>query len=217
MVLATVLICVMLHLGTKDKKLIPSIKQSACEMLFEFVGNMISGQIGKTGLRYTPYILSLFVFLLGMNLIGLTPYSFTATSQIIVTFTLAMVVFTGMTVIGLLRHGAEFYRIFCPPGVPWFIMPIIVPVEIISYLIKPVSLAIRLCANMTAGHILLKVIAAGAVSCATSTSDFLKCGLIIPVALNVVLVGFEIFVAALQAYIFTMLSCIYLNNVIHLE
>lgn len=217
MVLVTALICLALHLGTKEKKLIPSIRQSLCEMVFEFIGKMISGQIGKEGMRYVPYIFTLGMFVLGANVIGLTPYAFTVTSQIIVTFSLAMMVFIGMNIVGFSRHGIEFFKMFCPPGVPAFVTPIIVPVEFISYLIKPISLAIRLCANMTAGHIILKMIAAASVFCATSCPDALKAIAIGPVAINVLLLGFEMFVAVLQAYIFTILSCIYLNGVIHLE
>jgi F-type H+-transporting ATPase subunit a len=186
-------------------------------MIFEFIGKMISGQIGKEGLRYAPYILSLGLFVLGANVIGLTPYAFTTTSQIIVTFTLAIMVFLGMNIIGFSRHGLDFFRMFCPPGVPAFVMPIIVPVEFISYLIKPISLAIRLCANMTAGHIILKMIAAASVFCATTCPDVLRPLALGPVAVNVLLLGFELFVAVLQAYIFTILSCIYLNGVIHLD
>jgi F-type H+-transporting ATPase subunit a len=186
-------------------------------MLFEFIENMISGQLGKDGLKYTPYIFALFVFILGANVIGLTPYSFTITSQIIVTFTLSMLVFLGMNIIGLSKHGLGFFRMFCPHGVPGFVLPIIVPVEFISFLIKPISLAIRLCANMTAGHIILKMIAGASVFCATSCPELLKGTLVGPVLINMLMLGFELFVAILQAYIFTILSCIYLNGVIHME
>jgi F-type H+-transporting ATPase subunit a len=219
MVLITVLICGLLHFCTKKRSTIPSKSQSACEMLFSFVSGIITEQVGEEGLKYLPYIFSLFIFILFANLIGLVPYSFTVTSHIAVTFTLAMLVFIGITLIGIFRHGIRFFKMFLPSGVPWFIAPLLIPVEIISYISKPVSLSIRLFANMVAGHIVLKIIASAAVFCVVdSLFPFvtIPC-VVLPIGLNVALTVFELFVAVLQAYVFTILSCIYLNSVIHIH
>ncbi|MDR1597544.1 MAG: F0F1 ATP synthase subunit A [Holosporales bacterium] len=215
MVVVTGLICLLLHIGTREKKLIPSKKQSICEMLFRFVENIVSAQIGKEGLKYTPYMFTLFVFIFAANAIGLFPYAFTVTSHIVVTFTLAMFVFIGMNVVGITKHGMKFFRIFCHHGIPAFVKPILIPVEVLSFLIKPISLSVRLCANMIAGHVVLKMIAGAAVFFVNHR--YLGIASIFPVAINAVLLGFEFLVAALQAYIFTVLSCIYFNSVIHIE
>jgi F-type H+-transporting ATPase subunit a len=215
MVIITMLICGVLHFCTRKRKIVPSKGQTACEMLFRFISGIITEQIGEAGLKYLPYVFSLFIFILFANLVGLVPYSFTITSHIAVTFTLAMLVFLGITVIGLLKHGIGFFKTFLPSGVPWFIAPLLIPVEIISYLARPVSLSIRLFANMVAGHIVLKIIASAGAFCAVSllTLPFA----VLPVGLNVFLTVFELFVAVLQAYVFTILSCIYLNNVLHIH
>ncbi|MDR2464495.1 MAG: F0F1 ATP synthase subunit A [Holosporales bacterium] len=217
MVVATVLVCLFFHFGTKGKKLIPTKEQSACELLFHFVNNVLVDQVGKEGIKYFPYIFTVCMFVLSTNIIGLIPYSFTPTSQIVVTFVLSMLVFIGITFVGIMRNKMHFFRHFCPPSIPILVMPILVPVEIISYLLKPISLSIRLCANMTAGHIILKMISGGAVSCVVLFHDILKCTFIFPTLINIVMLAFELFVAILQAYIFTILSCIYLNDVMHME
>jgi F-type H+-transporting ATPase subunit a len=217
MVIATVLICLFLHIGTKDKKLIPTRAQSACELLFHFVNNIVVNQVGKEGAKYFPHVFAVFMFVLGANAIGLTPYSFTPTSQIVVTFTLAMLVFIGITLVGIRRNKMRFFRHFCPSDIPIFVTPILVPVEIISYLLKPISLSIRLFANMMAGHLILKIFAIGAASCMAISSEIAKCAFIIPTIADMIMLAFELFVACLQAYIFTILSCIYLNDVLHIE
>lgn len=214
MVIATVLVCWVLHFCTKEARLIPSRKQSICEMLFEFITQMITEQINKDGLKYMPYIFTLFVFILSSNLLGLIPYAFTVTSHIIVTFTLAMLVFIGMTGVGIAHNKSRFVHMFFPPNVPVFIAPLLAPVEFISYLARPVSLSVRLCANMIAGHIMLKIVASAALFCAVQA--FAPASLF-PIGMNAVLMVFEVFVAVLQAYVFTILSCIYLNSVIHLH
>jgi F-type H+-transporting ATPase subunit a len=215
MVLITTGTCLFLHIGIRRGSLIPSKMQSICESLFEFVRNIINEQVGSDGLKYTPYIFSLFLFILSANLAGLFPYSFTVTSHIIVTFSLALFVFLGTTILGLVKHKWEFLHTFCPRNVPLFILPLLIPVEIISYFARPVSLSIRLFANMVAGHIMLKMVAGAAIFCATTPA--LGIFVVLPVGISSALMIFEIFVAVLQAYIFTILSCIYLNSAIHLE
>lgn len=214
MVLVTATLCFLLHYGTKERKLVPSKRQSLCEMLFEFVSGMLSDQVGKEGLKYIPYIFSLFIFILGANIMGLIPYSFTVTSHIIVTFTLAILVFIGITLVGIIKHRWNFFHLFFPSDVPLFIAPLLVPVEIISYLARPISLSVRLFANMVAGHIILKIIAGASVFCVLNSMEFL---VVFPVGINMILMIFEFFVAVLQAYVFTILSCIYLNSVLHIE
>lgn len=214
MVLTTVLICLFLHLSTKRKGLIPSKKQSICELLFEFVCNIVKTEVGKDGLKYVPYIFSLFLFILVANLIGILPYAFTVTSHIVVTFTLAMLVFIGITLVGLIKHRMKFFCIFKPKDVPIFITPILIPVEIISYFARPISLSMRLFANMVAGHVLLKIVAGAAVACAVNSILAIA---ILPIGVSMILTVFELFVSVLQAYVFTILSCIYLNSVIHMH
>ncbi|GHS94005.1 ATP synthase subunit a [Alphaproteobacteria bacterium] len=214
MVLTTAALCFLLYWSTKEEKLVPSLKQSACESLFEMVSGVITEQVGREERKHSPYIFTLFLFILGANLLGLLPYGFTVTSHIIVTFALACLVSLGMIVIGLLRHGWKFFRIFYPPDVPAFIVPLLVPVEIISFFTKPVSLSVRLFANMVAGHIMLKIVAGAAVFCAAHSLLPLT---VFPLGVNVLVLTFELFVAILQAYVFTILSCIYLKSVIHME
>lgn len=214
MVLMTLGMCFFLHWGTRNTRLIPSKRQAACELLYVFISDMISEQISKDGLRYLPHIFSLFIFILGANLMGLLPYSFTSTSHIIVTFAIAMLVFLGITIVGVVRNRAQFGRIFFPEGVPALIAPLLIPVEIISYFARPVSLSMRLFANMVAGHIIIKIVAGAAIFC---MANALAPVAIFPIAINMVMMAFELFVAVLQAYVFTILSCIYLNSVMHLH
>ena len=160
MITATVLVTLFLTLGMRRHALVPGRWQSMAEMSYEFVANMVRENAGTAGMRYFPFIFTLFMFILFCNLLGLIPYNFTPTSHITVTFVMAMVVFLGVTVIGFVRNGAGFLRLFVPAGVPIFLLPLIVIIEVISYLTRPISLAIRLFANMMAGHTMLKVFAA---------------------------------------------------------
>ncbi|MCB1831976.1 MAG: F0F1 ATP synthase subunit A, partial [Geminicoccaceae bacterium] len=183
--------------------------QSICEMLYEFVRGMVLDNVGKEGLRYLPAIMTLFLFILLGNLIGMIPGTLTYTSHIVVTLFMGISVIIAVTVIGLARHGTHFLSLFAPSGVPMFIYPLLIPIEIVSYLIRPFSLAMRLAVNMTAGHIMLKtfggfVIAMGIFG-------------ILPFLVAVGLIGLEIIIACLQAYVFAVLSCIYLNDAINLH
>ena len=214
MVVATAAATVFLALGARRRALVPGRWQVMTEMAYEFIANLIRENVGDAGRRYFPYIFTLFMFILFGNILGLIPYSFTYTSHIAVTGALALTVIIAVTVIGFVKHGGHFLTLFVPGGMPWLLLPLMVPIEIISYLSRPLSLSIRLFANMMAGHTMMKVFASfviplGAVSFGV--------GGILPLALDVALTGFELLVAFLQAYIFTVLTCLYLNDALHLH
>jgi F-type H+-transporting ATPase subunit a len=199
-----------LVLGMRRRAVVPGRIQSLAEMTYEFIGGLIRDTIGGgEGRRYFPFIFTLFVFILLGNMLGLVPYGFTFTSHIIVTFALALVVFVGVTILGLVRHGLHFFSFFVPPGVPVAMWPLLIPIEVISYLSRPISLSVRLFANMMAGHTLLKVIA-GFVAALGIFG-------IAPLALLVALTGLELVIAFLQAYVFAILTCLYINDAIHLH
>jgi F-type H+-transporting ATPase subunit a len=198
-----------LLLGMRRRAVVPGRLQSLAELTYEFVGGLIRDTIGSEGRRYFPFIFSLFVFILLGNVLGLLPYGFTFTSHIIVTFAMALVVFVGVTILGLAKHGMHFFSFFVPPGVPVAMWPLLIPIEIISYLSRPISLSVRLFANMLAGHTLLKVIA-GFVAALGIFG-------IAPLALLVALTGLELVIAFLQAYVFAILTCLYINDAIHLH
>lgn len=208
MMIAVGVAFVMLFAGLRNPQLIPNRLQVLSEMLYDFVANIIRDNAGSDGKRYFPIIFSLFLFILLTNLLGMIPYSFTVTSHIIVTFALAMLVFVGVTLIGFYRHGLHFLGFFLPKGTPWWMAPMMYMIELFAYLARPISLSVRLAANMTAGHTMLKVMAGFVIMLGVM-------GGFAPFALLVVLIGFEIFVAILQAYIFTVLTCVYLNDVLH--
>ena len=210
MLISAVLIAVLLLLGTREKKLIPNKIQLVSEMLYNFIGKMISDTAGKKAKPYFPFVFSLFVFILFCNMVGMLPYSFTVTSHIIVTLTFALFIFVGVTILGFFKHGFKYLKIFVPSGVPIVLLPIITVIEIISYLSRPVSLSVRLFANMMAGHTMLKVFGGFVISL----------GLIggwLPLTFSVALTGSEILVAFLQAYVFAILTCIYLNDALNLH
>ena len=198
-----------LLLGMRRRAVVPGRLQSLAELTYEFVGGLIRDTIGSEGRPYFPFIFALFVFILLGNVLGLLPYGFTFTSHIIVTFAMALVVFVGVTILGLVKHGMHFFSFFVPPGVPVAMWPLLIPIEIISYLSRPISLSVRLFANMLAGHTLLKVIA-GFVAALGIFG-------IAPLALLVALTGLELVIAFLQAYVFAILTCLYINDAIHLH
>lgn len=202
------LVAIFMTLGKRNAALVPGRWQAANEILVEFVEDLTTSNAGKEGLKFFPLIFTLFVFVLFCNLLGMVPAAFTVTSHIVVTFALAITLFLGITLIGFVKHGTHFFSLFLPAGTPWWMAPLMVIIEIVSYLARPVSLSIRLAANMVAGHLLLKIMA-----------GFVGIGLLgaFPFAFLVVFTGFEIFVACLQAYIFTLLACIYLNDALHLH
>lgn len=214
MVLATICSIIFLWLASRSPQIIPGRMQYIGETLYSFIAQMVHDSVGEEGKRYLPYILSLFLFVLIGNFLGMIPYSFTFTSHIIVTFSLAFIVITIVTIIGFIRHGTHFFRLFCPEGTPIYIAPLLVPVEIMSYMTRPVSLGVRLFANMVAGHAMLKIFA-GFVLLLAGTSYFPLA--VLPFAVNLAVTGFEFLVALLQAYVFTVLTCIYLNDAINLH
>ena len=190
--------------------LIPTRLQSIAESLYEVVDNMTKEVLHDNARTYFPFVLTLFLFILFANVLGLIPYSFTVTSHIIVTLALALVVFVGATLIGFWRNGFGYLKLFVPSGVPPLLLPLVVLIEIVSYFIRPMSLSIRLFANMMAGHMMLKVMA-GFVVMLGVTAGWL------PLAAMVGLMGLELLVAALQAYVFALLTCMYLNDAMHVD
>ncbi|MGX9394006.1 F0F1 ATP synthase subunit A (plasmid) [Nitrobacteraceae bacterium UC4446_H13] len=201
-------------LGTRSKALVPGRWQSTVEILYEFVLKILRDITGEHGMRFFPLVFSLFMFVLIANLVGLVPYSFTVTSHLIVTFALAMIVFVTVTVYGLLRHGLGFFRLFMPAGIPVVLAPFIVPIEIISYLSRPISHSVRLFAVMLGGHITLKVFAGFVVSLAGLGAVGVA-GAILPLIMTVIIAALEFLMALIQAYVFTMLTCMYINDAIH--
>ena len=210
MVLAIAAISVLTIWGMRGRALVPTRTQSVAEISYEFVAGMVRDNVGTAGLKYFPFVFTVFMFVLFLNMLGMIPYSFTVTSHIIVTFAMALAIFIGVTVIGFINHGIGFLKFFVPSGVPVLLLPLLVVIEVISYLTRPVSLSVRLFANMMAGHTMLKVFGAFVVGL----------GLIggwAPLAFMVAFTGLEILVAFLQAYVFAILTCIYLNDAIHMH
>lgn len=209
MTVAVVLITALLVLGTRRGALVPGRWQSMAEMSYEFVADMVETNAGHGAEPYFPFVFTLFMFVLFSNLLGLIPYSFTVTSHIIVTFALAAVVFIGVTIIGFAKHGLHFFRFFVPEGVPLLLLVILVPIELLSYFIRPFTLSIRLFANMLAGHTMLAIF--GGFAASIGLAAFL------PVALDVAILALEVLVAALQAYVFAILTCLYLRDALHMH
>ncbi len=216
MVIAVVTASLLLISAARGVSLVPGRLQCFGEVIYEFVANMIRENTGTEGLRYFPFVFTLFIFVLFCNMLGMVPYSFTVTSHLIVTFALASVVFLLVTGLGFARHGIGFLKLFVPSGIPAILLPLLVVIELISYLTRPVSLSVRLFANMMAGHTMLKVFGGFAVAF-LSAGGVLSAGAIAPVAMMVAFTGLEFLIAFLQAYVFTILTCIYLNDAIHLD
>jgi len=215
MLLTTASIILFMFIGTRKITLIPSKQQTIVEATYEFIGGMITDNIGKEGIKYFSFIFSLFMFILLGNLLGMLPYSFTWTSHIIVTFAISFFIFVAVTLIAISKHGiVKFLKFFAPSGVPKLMLILLVPIEIISYLSRPISLSVRLFANMMAGHTLLKVI--GSFVFVLGANSYIVGG-VLPVAFLVALTGLEIVIAFLQAYVFAILTCLYINDAIHLH
>ena len=209
MTIAVVVVTALTVLATRGAALVPSRWQSVAEMLYEFVADMVDTNIGQGGRQFFPFIFTLFAFILFANLLGMIPYSYTTMSQIIVTFALAAVVFTLVTAIGIIRHGFHFLSLFVPRGVPKVLLLLLVPIELLSYFIRPFTLSIRLFANMLAGHTMLAIFGGFAASLGVFA--------LFPTAINILLVGLEFLVAVLQAYVFAILTCLYLGEAIQLH
>lgn len=217
LILLTIVISLFfLYIGLLDQTLIPTHLQSIKEMLYILTSNIVSDNLGKKGEIYFPFIFTLHLFLLTCNLLGMIPYSFTITSHIVLTFSLAMAIFIGINIIGLQTHGLKFFALFLPRGVPLFIVPLLITIEFLSYIVKVFTLSIRLFANMTSGHTLLKIIAGFAWTMLTS-GGLLAILHLVPLILLIALVGLEFAIAGLQAYVFTLLTSIYLNDVLELH
>ena len=216
MLLAVVVSSVFLVSAMRKRELIPGRMQGLAEMMYEFVADMVRSNVGNEGRPYFPFIFTLFVFLLFGNLLGLIPYSYTFTSQIVVTFVMAAFVFLALTVLALFKHGLHFFSFFVPAGAPKALIPFLIIIEVISYFVRPVSLSVRLFANMLAGHTMLKVFAGLAVMI-SGVGGAAMAGSVFPFVALIGLTGLEVLVAVLQAYVFTILTCMYLNDALYLH
>ena len=210
MMIGVVVSILFMHLATRRAMIIPGRLQILAESLYGFVAGMVRDNIGTKGREFFPLVFTIFIVILMGNMLGMLPYSFTYTSHIAVTFGIAFTLFLFITILGFVRHGMKFLSIFNPAGVPVALKPLIIPIEMISYFIRPVTLSVRLFANMMAGHLMLKVFAGFSVMMGVGFG-------LLPMGFNVILIGFEFLIAFLQAYVFTILSCIYLKDAIDLH
>ncbi|GGD18121.1 F0F1 ATP synthase subunit A [Pyruvatibacter mobilis] len=209
MVASVAAISIFMIFSVSSRALVPGRWQSMAELSYEFVANMLRQNTGSEGQPFFPFVFSLFMFILFANMFGLLPYSFTVTSHIAITFAIALFVIVGITLIGLFKHGLGWFKLFVPSGVPVVLLPLISVIELISYLTRPLSLSVRLFANMLAGHTMLKVFAGFAI--------MLGWAGVAPWAFMVAFTGLEVLVAFLQAYVFAILTCIYLNDALHVH
>ena len=218
MTIALGMVAVFLFVGSANPKLVPNRWQAAVEYFYDFVGKMLDENVGPEGRRYVPLIFSIFIFVLACNLLGLIPFvgAFTPTSHIGVTFGLALIVFIVVLAVGLMRHGLHFFSLFVPKDTPLVLMLIVVPIEVVSFLSRPFTLAIRLFANMTAGHVLLKVFGGFVVALGSFEALPYVFGLV-PLTVNVALTALELLIAVVQAYVFALLASIYLNDAVNLH
>ena len=203
-----------LYFSTANRGLIPGRMQSVAELSYEFIASMLREGAGSSGMKFFPMVFSLFMFILTANLLGMFPYFFTVTSQIIVTFALSLFVIATVLFYGFYKHGLGFFQLFVPSGVPAALLPLVIVIEIISFLSRPISLSVRLFANMLAGHITLKVFAGFVASLGTLGALGVG-GAVLPLIMTVALTGLEFLVAFLQAYVFAVLTCMYLNDALH--
>ncbi len=213
MMITVLCVYALVMMGSRHGSMVPGRLQSLVEMIYDFIADMIESNAGREGRKYFPFFFTMFTFILVGNMLGMIPGSFTFTSHIIVTFTMAMFVVVSVTVIAFAKHGLHFFSFFVPKGVPAPVLPLLVPIEVLSYLIRPISLSVRLFVNMMAGHIMLKTFAGFIVA----LSGYFVLPALAPLALTVALSGLELAIAFLQAYVFTVLSCIYLQEALHLH
>jgi len=214
MVLSVGVIAALLVGATSSRSLVPGRLQSVAELSYEFVASTIRSTAGSEGMKFFPLVFSLFMFILVANIIGLVPYTFTVTSHIIITVLLALLVFVTVVVYGFWRNGLKFFKLFVPSGIPIFILPLVVFIEVFSFFLRPISHSVRLFANMLAGHIALKVFA-GFITLLAGFGIAGWVGAVLPLGMVIALTALELLVAFLQAYVFTILTCIYLNDAIH--
>ena len=201
--------------ATAGRTRVPTRLHSAAEISYEFVATTVRSTAGSEGMRFFPFVFSIFMFVLALNMLGLIPYAFTVTSHIIITAALAIMVFLTVLIYGLMRHGLHFFNLFVPKGVPVYILPLIVGIEILSFISRPISHSVRLFANMLAGHITLKVFAGFIILMGSAMGAVGWAGGVLPFTMIVILMALETLVAFLQAYVFAILTCIYLNDAIH--
>ncbi len=214
MVIALGVIALLMVGATGSRALVPGRMQSVAEMSYEFVANTLRSSAGTEGMRFFPLVFSLFMFILVLNVIGIIPYTFTVTSHIIITVSLSLLVFFTVIIYGFWRNGMKFFKLFVPSGIPIYILPLVTFIEVLSFLSRPVSHSVRLFANMLAGHITLKVFG-GFVTMLGALGVVGWLGSVLPLGLTVALTALELLVAFLQAYVFAILTCIYLNDAIH--
>lgn len=214
MVVTVAAVTLFTTLGMRSGAMVPGRMQSVVESFYTFVADMVRDNAGADAMRFFPFIFTLFMFIFFANMIGMFPYAFTVTSHIAVTFALAITVFLGVTVTGFILHGPRFLKLFVPTGVPIVVLPIVVAIEVISYFSRPISHSVRLFASMLAGHIMLKVFA-GFVLTFLTMGAIGFVGMILPLFMIVALTALEFLVAALQAYVFTILTCMYLHDALH--
>ena len=215
MLLAVVITSVLMIGGSAGARLVPGRLQSMAEITYEFIAASIRGNAGADGMKFFPLIFSLFMFICVSNLVGVVPYAFTLSSQIVVTATLALLVFFTVLIYGLYKNGLKFFKIFVPSGIPIFVLPVVVFIEIFSFFLRPVSHSVRLFANMLGGHIALKVFAGFVAMLGVSLGAVGWVGGVLPLALTIAIYALEILVAFLQAYVFAILTIIYLNDALH--
>ncbi len=216
MSIAAVVSTLFLTIAMRRKAMVPGRLQMTAELLFEFVSKMVNENIGKKGRPYFPFVFTLFTFILMGNVLGLLPYAFTFTSHLIVTAFLAIFIFLMVVGFGLYNHGLKFFKLFLPSGVPWWLVPFIVPLELISFFVKPITHSVRISCNMMAGHLILKIVIGFAISAASLGGLWVVLG-ILPVMFNVAMLMLELLVAAVQAYVFAILACVYLKDSVELH
>ena len=214
MLLAVAVISLLMIGGIAARRMVPGRVQSLAEISYEFVYDTLKSSVGEEGMKFFPLVFSLFMFILVANMIGIIPYTFTVTSHLIVTLALALIVFLTVLIYGLYKNGLKFFKLFVPHGIPIYILPLIIIIEIISFVSRPISHSVRLFANMLAGHITLKVFA-GFVTSLSAIGVVGAVGAILPLLMTTALTALEVLVAFLQAYVFTLLTCIYLNDALH--
>ena len=214
MAIAVIGISLLMISATSRRSLVPGRLQSIAEMSYEFIAETINNTAGKEGMRFFPFVFSLFMFILFLNLIGLIPYTFTVTSHIVITAMLALMVFLTVIIYGFWKNGLRFFKLFVPSGVPLPVLILVTPIEVLSFLSRPISHSVRLFANMLAGHITLKVFA-GFIGLLSAWGFVGWVGAVLPLGMIVALTALELLVAVLQAYVFAILTCIYLNDAIH--
>ncbi len=214
MLLAVALACLLVALGARGGSGVPGRMQAMAEMAYEFIAGMVRSAAGEAGMRFFPLVFCIFFFIVICNLIGIIPYSFTVTSQIIVTAAFALLVFFTVVIVGIKDHGLHFFKVFVPPDVPIYILPLVVAIEIFSFFVRPVSHSVRLFANMLAGHITLNVFGSFVVMLLGAGALF-KAFAVLPFLMTIGLFALELLVAFLQAYVFAMLTCMYLNDALH--